>query len=198
MSQQVSKEFKAWQKRIQFITAEYDFGPFTEFRNEEGRLHRDGGPAYISPTRCIDYQDGRRHGLFVDIYGTISYYFENIMVPRKFILSPESITVEEVFAQSNTEIRYAALKIFGYDNIMNSKYYRHIHSDKETGAELFEVKGIFDDPMSIVKVINGTPERNGEYKHYFLQVPPEMRTCAEAIAWTFYKTAADYQPSQEA
>ena len=128
MSKQVSKAFKKWQKRLSFIASEYPFGKLQEFRNEEGRLHRDGGPAYISPTRCIDFQDGRRHGVFVDIYGTIAYYFENIVVPRKFVLSPEQITIEEIFQQKNTEIRYAALKIFGYDNILINWNIPHLKS----------------------------------------------------------------------
>ena len=36
-----------------------------------------------------------------------------------------------------------------------------------------------------VEVINGTPEPDGTRKHYFLQVPPDLRTPTEAVAWTY-------------
>jgi uncharacterized protein DUF6745 len=34
-------------------------------------------------------------------------------------------------------------------------------------------------------VINATPETDGTRKHFFLQVPPNLRTPREAVAWTY-------------
>lgn len=44
-----------------------------------------------------------------------------------------------------------------------------------------------------VEVINGTPEPDGTLKRYYLQVPPEMRTAREAVAWTYGMTEQQYR-----
>jgi hypothetical protein len=41
-------------------------------------------------------------------------------------------------------------------------------------------------------VINATAEADGTHKHYFLQVPPELRTPREAVAWTYGMQARTY------
>ena len=46
----------------------------------------------------------------------------------------------------------------------------------------------------MVKVVNSTPEPDGSFKDYFLRVPPDMQTAHQAVAWTFDKTVATYQP----
>lgn len=43
-----------------------------------------------------------------------------------------------------------------------------------------------------VEVVNGTPEPDGSRKHYFLQVPPNLTTPTEAVAWTYGLTAGRY------
>jgi len=63
--------------------------------------------------------------------------------------------------------------------------------------ELFSIKGIFDDPVCVLKVINSTAEPDGTFKNYYLTVPPNMKKCKEAVAWTFRMTADDYAPMQE-
>lgn len=43
-----------------------------------------------------------------------------------------------------------------------------------------------------VEVVNGTPELDGTRKRYFLQVPPEMRSAREAVAWTYGMSEQQY------
>lgn len=191
-------DFEKWASRLRFVRGEYPFGPIKQIRNAEGRLHCDNAPASVSPTFCSWFKDGRRHGLHVDIWGTIIYFYEGIAVPRKYILEPGSITVEDVFKEKNAEVRYVGVKVLGFDKIKTSKRYKFIHHDPEKNSDLFSISGVFDEPMVVVKVVNNSPEPDGSYKNYFLQVPPTMRTCQEAVAWTFRKTVKDYNPSVEA
>lgn len=51
--------------------------------------------------------------------------------------------------------------------------------------------------LVMVKVVNSTPEPDGQFKDYFLRVPPQMRRAKEAVAWTFNKTETKYQPAME-
>lgn len=192
----------AWKARIDFMRKDFPFSKegVVKIKNEEGRLHADNEPAWKSPTRIIWYKDGRRHGIDADIFGSITYYYENIRIPTKFyqaMKNPDLLTVEEVLRHPNAEVKYVGVKIIGYDKIKGHKNCKIINTCKKTGMELFKIYNIFADPVCILKVINSTPELDGTFKDYFLTVPPTMKTAKEAVAWTFRMEPNDYAPSQE-
>jgi hypothetical protein len=54
----------------------------------------------------------------------------------------------------------------------------------ETGILWRKVWRTFD-AWAAVEVINATPEPDGTHKHFFLQVPANMGTAREAVAWTY-------------
>jgi hypothetical protein len=192
-----NKGFDAWIARLNWFKDEYPFGPIQRFTNEEGNLHKDDGPAYITPTRITWYKNGRKHGMDADKYGSLFYYYENIRVPPHYITNPESLTLQEVLAHVNTEVRFVGMKIVGMDKVMNDKKTKIIHRDEEKGQVLFQIKGIFQDPVCYVKVVNSTQEPDGTFKDYYLCVPPNVKTCKQAVAWTFRLEEQEYQPEQE-
>jgi|SRR3990167_9786839 len=187
--------FEKWISTLKGIHDYFPFGELQQKKNEEGRLHCDNGPADITPTRITHYQNGRRHGVDVDIYGSIFYYYENIVIPSHYFTHPQNLTLEEVLQHPNAEVRYVGIKIIGYDKI--KKECKIIHQDNKKEMELFEIDKVFTDPFRILQVKNSTPEKDGTYKKYFLTVPPNMRTCKQAVAWTFYMTPEEYNPIVE-
>lgn len=200
--------FDAWKARLDYMNKEFPFSKPEEgivtIKNEEGRLHADHEPAWRSPTRIMWYRDGRKHGIDADIYGSITYYYENIRIPPKYhqaVADPELLTVEEVLKHTNQEVRYVGIKIVGFDRIMKHKNCKIIDRDEKKGQVLFTISGIFEEPVAYVKVINSTAEPDGSFKNYFLCVPPPsegIKSCAAAVAWTFgFKNAGDYHPEQE-
>ena len=189
--------FDAWKARLDFFSTEYPFGPIQRFTNEEGNLHKDDGPAYITPTRITWYKNGRKHGLDADKWGSISYYYEGVRIPPHFYTKPDSLTITEVLAHPNTEVRYVGIKIVGMDRVLDSENTTIIHKDKNKNQILFQIKGIFGEPVSYVKVVNSTQEPDGTYKDYYLCVPPTVKTCQQAVAWTFRLEEQEYQPEQE-
>ena len=189
--------FDAWKARLDFFSTEYPFGPIQRFTNEEGNLHKDDGPAYITPTRITWYRNGRKHGLDADKWGSISYYYEGVRIPPHFYTKPESLSITEVLAHTNTEVRYVGIKIVGMDRVLESNRTTIIHKDEQKNQILFQIKGIFEEPVSYVKVVNSTQEPDGTYKDYYLCVPPDMKTCKQAVAWTFRLEEQEYQPGQE-
>lgn len=189
--------FDAWKARLDFFSTEYPFGSIQRFTNEEGNLHKDDGPAYITPTRITWYRNGRKHGLDADKWGSISYYYEGVRIPPHFYTKPESLSITEVLAHTNTEVRYVGIKIVGMDRVLESNNTTIIHKDKQKNQILFQIKGIFEEPVSYVKVVNSTQEPDGTYKDYYLCVPPDMKTCQQAVAWTFRLEEQEYQPGQE-
>ena len=187
----------AWLARLDYFKNEYPFGPIKRITNEEGRLHCDNGPALITPTRITHYQNGRKHGIDADKFGSISYYYENIRIPPNFFHNPENLTVSEVLGHANAEVRYVGIKIIGMEKIMGSESTEIIDKDAETGMVLFKIFGVFEEPINYLKVINSTQEIDGTYKNYFLCIPPEINKCKQAVAWTFGMDADEYKPSQE-
>lgn len=197
-----NKGFEAWKARLDYMSKEFPFikSGIVRLVNEIGNLHSDVEPAWRSPTRIIWYKDGKKHGVDADIHGSLHYYYEGIRIPAKFhqaVTNPELLTVEEVLGHPNTECRYVGIKIIGHEKIRQSKNSRLVHACKRTGMELFSITGVFDEPILFLKVINSTPEIDGSYKNYYLCVPPTMKTCQEAVAWTFRLEADEYAPSQE-
>lgn len=187
--------FSIWANHVKAIKKQLPFGPIKKIYNEDGKLHCSSGPASISPTRVIHYLNGRKHGIDADVFGSIFYYYENIMIPRHYFENPETLTVKEVLEHKNQEIRYVGLKLVGLDRLRDIS--TKIHSCKKSGMELFKVPGVFDEPISYLKVINGTAELDGTFKNYFLCVPPDIKTCKAAVAWTFGVDSKSYHPSQE-
>ena len=197
-----NKGFEAWRSRLEYMKKDFPFTAdgIVKLTNEVGNLHSDTEPAWRSPTRIIWYKDGRKHGIDADIHGTIFYYYENIRIPPKFyqaITKPELLSVEEVLSHPNTECRYVGIKIIGYETIRKSKKCKLIDTCDKTGMELFSISGIFEEPILYLKVINSTMEPDGTYKNYYLCVPPTMKKCKEAVAWTFRMEESEYQPLQE-
>jgi len=196
------RQFEKWQKRVRGISKFYEFGKTNDVvtkRDELGRMHCETGPAYISKTRVVCYQEGRRHGYDIDVFGSISYYFEGVQVPPRYIRDPKSLTFEEVIQNKNTEVRYVGMKVYGLERMRKEEKFTVVHSDDVDGSsrELLKFSGIFEEPVMLVKVLNGTAEDDGTYKNYYLQVPPNMKTCQEAVAWTFRMPADEYAPAQE-
>jgi hypothetical protein len=57
-------------------------------------------------------------------------------------------------------------------------------AEDETGI-LWRKAWLASDAWAAVEVINATPEPDCTRKHFFLEVPANMRTAREAVAWTY-------------
>ena len=183
--------------RLKFFKSEYPFGPIKKITNELGLLHCDDGPALISPTRVTWYKNGKKHGVDVDIHGSINYYFENIRIPSSYYLQPEKLKIDDVLKHPNSEVRYVGMKLIGLDKIMKHPKTEVIDIDPIKDMVLFQIPGIFEEPVCYIKVVNSTAEIDGTYKNYYLCVPPNMKSCREAVAWTFFCEEKDYNPIYE-
>jgi hypothetical protein len=186
-----------WLHHVCNVRAEYSFGVMQQKRNVENNLHCESGPAVITPTSVCCYVNGRKHGYYADVYGTVLYYFQNVMVPPRYIKSPDSLTVEQILKENNQEVRRVGLEIYGFERMVEEGYFKVLHHDRKTRAKLLSFSLPDEDPVVVVQVFNGTPEPDGHHKAYFLKVPPTMKTCQEAIAWTFYMDEKDYHPIKE-
>nr|MDO8116610.1 hypothetical protein [Candidatus Sigynarchaeota archaeon] len=109
------------------------------------------------------------------------------------ILKGDTLTAREIIRCRNVEIRQFLMSRFSYERFLKELGSKTRHKDPNTGAELLSISmGKNMEKMVLVRVIDSTSNRP-----YLLRVPPEMRTCQEAIAWTFGLGEDEYEPLVE-
>lgn len=139
-----------------------------------GRLHAADGPA-------VGYADGSK-----------AYAWKGILLPARVIERPDSIDVPSIDAANDPQIRRCMIDIMTPKRFIEQGGAYRVAQD-ETGI-LWRQRWRWE-AWAAVEVINGTPEPDGTYKHYFLQVPPTVRTPREAVAWTYGLSERHYRLS---
>jgi hypothetical protein len=127
-----------------------------------------------------------------------------VRVPGWMIEHPDRLTAAHITKEPNAEIRRIMLTRFG-----EARYLDAIGAtplDASDFGTLYQVPLTDDEPLTLVKVINATPEPDGSFKPYFLRVQPECRpmladqtfgdaqelTALNAVASTFGLTGGEY------
>ena len=168
--------------------------PLTCAVDDRQRLHCAEGPA-------IAYPDGFK-----------LYVWHGIQVEERYIEHPESITVKDIQGATNAEIRRVLIERYGFDG---SARYRGVgrylkdagakvldsvpndsfdHPAGLLGSRLYHMEIAGDEPITMIELQNSTPDPDGTRKTYFLEVPPTIKTCKEAVAWTFNEKPDEWQP----
>ena len=135
------------------------------------RLHGEAGQA-------IRYRDG--NGL---------YALHGIVVPENIVT--RDYTSMDALNCENIEVRRVMIDRLGYDAFLEGA--ERVESD-EWGT-LWRVPLAEDEDLSIVEVLNSSPEPDGSYKSYHLRVPPTVDSVRGAIAWTFNMNEKEYDPA---
>jgi hypothetical protein len=146
-------------------------------RDDQGRLHNTAGAA-------IQYPDG--WGIWA---------VGGVRVNKEIIENPETITVDKIEGERNTEVRRIMIDLYGQSRYLIDSKARVLNADDYGTLYIKQVPD--DEPIVMVKLINSTPEPDGTFKDYFLRVPPTMKTAREAVAWTFGKSQSQYAPLVE-
>lgn len=141
------------------------------------RLHREDGPAVAWP----------------DGWGVYSWH--GVRVEPWVIETPAAdLTVGMVHAEPNAEVRRVLIARMGMARYLTESQARPIQADDY--GRLYEIPLDDGRAMRVVRVVNGTPEPEGEradcemgddgewYKVYWLRVPSRMTTARQAVAWT--------------
>ena len=157
----------------------------------------------------------------VDTYadGTVRerWFVSGIAIPAKlvkYVERPDLLTLDFILSERNAQRRMFWIKHAGAERILGSNKLKTVDSDvdqfgqprrllafklKDTSAITDWRKRWFAEslrPIAILEVHNSTPP----HEPFALFVPSEMRTCAEAVAWTFPVDDIEdfqYDPEQE-
>jgi hypothetical protein len=110
------------------------------------------------------------------------YYWHGVSIPenkRHIILAPETITVEEIEEESNSEIRRMMIDRYGPDRYVvdsGATVVDELPADhKEVGlrtAKLLRKDVPGDESIVFVDLLNSTPEPDGTVKRYMIRVDP--------------------------
>jgi len=129
-------------------------------RDEQGRLHREDGHA-------VRYRG--------DAGGEFFWHGQN--VPAKVIMSPESLTVEEIQKETNAEIQRIMVERYGPGRFMQDTGCKLLDADGGLGQSGSAPRGLWEDNTK-QKWLVGTDGSTARV--YYMAVPTEAKTCKEA------------------
>ena len=150
------------------------------------------------------FTDGRRlhraDGAALAWSRTKLYAWKGVLVPKEIIVQPRMITPEMISAVPDQRLQRTLVDIYahthGHQRCMQDLGGIMMHEDHTGRLWLLNParRTLPPEPgdLKLVEVMNGTAEPDGTHKTYWLNVPPEMRTAQEAVAWTYGLTTGDY------
>src|SRR5436309_1805863 len=143
--------------------------------DQNDRLHSDDGMA-------LRYPDG--WGLYAS---------RGVRVTEQVILRPETLTSKQILNERNVEIRRLMIERLGLKQFLSQARAKYLDADQGGTRRLYRITLPGDEPIVAVRV---RCPSTGQI--YFLRVPPHLRSCRAAVAWTFgYEKIEDYQPTAE-
>jgi hypothetical protein len=140
-----------------------------------------------------------------------AYYLQGRAVTKKLVEGRDKLTAKDVLAEGNQEVRRLMLDVIGIEKFLKEVGGKAIKSDeygtlwvceeyqestrwtRPGRSNGYQAQQIFES-LTIVEVVNKTPEPDGTFRHYFLRVPPRYKTPKGAVAWTFSQRKIDYNP----
>lgn len=107
--------------------------------------------------------------------------WRGVPIDARIAFRPETLSHEEVLAERNAERRRVMLERYGLDRFMADAQAETLDEDHDAGGKrrLLRLKLEGDEDLVCVTVVCPSTERQ-----FVLRVPPAMRTCRQAIAWT--------------
>jgi hypothetical protein len=139
-----------------------------------GRLHCANGPA-------LSYRDGWS-----------AYAWKGVIVPEWLVERRDLIGLRSINSAIDPQVRRCMIDIFTPARFIDEGGACRVSRD-ETGI-LWRQRWRWE-AWAAVEVTNGSPEPDGTYKHYFLQVPATVRTAREGVAWTYGLPEQRYRPT---
>ena len=147
-------------------------------RDERKMLHNSSGPA-------VEWLDGYK-----------DYFYHGVSLPSWVIEEPSKITHKTILEERNVEVRRCMIERIGYAAFLKQADPKTLDKDKDVSGmsrRLLSIEVPNDEPVVVVEV--NCPSTR--HKH-LLRVPPTVKTCSEAVAWSFDFEAKKYAPLTEA
>jgi Domain of unknown function (DUF6745) len=126
---------------------------------------------------------------------SVNVLWGGVPVSDRVAFNPETITVAEILKERNLTVRRVLIERVGMEWFLEHANATVLDSDRDGGGQRRLLRVSLDGEEDLVCVQVRCPSTA---KQYFLRVPPDMRTCQQAIAWTAgYGNPLAYQPAVE-
>lgn len=154
------------------------------------RLHRQDRRLHCTDGPAVEWTGGY-----------VVYALTGRVVSRQVVESPESLTARSVLNERDPVVRRLMVARMGVALLMQ-------RAEAERLCAVIDSQGLKgeanhkrllrlgfpdDEALTVLVCTDATPRPDGTHESYWLRVPPDKRTCLEAVAWTFNKTPEEYQ-----
>jgi Domain of unknown function (DUF6745) len=172
-------------------------------------------PAQLGPLASLDLRNCPRISAvptdvavrsWIDIGGTritslpethrgIGLRWRGVPVSAQIAFFPETLNGSDIIAEPNAELRRVMIERVGFEKFVREVKAEVLDTDRDPGGErrLLRVPLENDEPIVLVSVHCPSTGRQ-----YIVRVPPNTRSCRQAVAWTAgFDNPDDYAPVQE-
>ena len=117
------------------------------------------------------------------------------LVRLSFQHYPRHVDLSQVRAEPDPELRRVLIQRFGPKRIMQPP--QGVLVAEDSYGHLWRFADFDSEALTMVEVVNATPEPDGTHRVYWLRVPPCMMRPSQAVAWTFGVAEEVYRPEVE-
>jgi hypothetical protein len=133
---------------------------------------------------ALGYSDGLELSLFTHLAG------RRVLVPKR-----ETVSLDHIKKQKNIEVRRIMIEHYGPDRFIEETKLVPVKADKF--GKLYRCVDEGFEDIVMLQVVDATPTEDGKFRHYWLRVPPTVRTPRQAVAWSFRLSENEYHPEVE-
>jgi hypothetical protein len=168
-------------------------GPVSQL-NLSGCLNITSVPASTQVTSWIDIGNSGVTSL-PDALKDVGLRWNGITIDHQIAFAPETLDPHDILNQRNAELRRVMLERFGYGKFFEAVDAKVLDTDTDAGGERRLMRVDLEGDEALVCVSVKCPSTGHQF---VLRVPPDMRTCHQAVAWTAgYDNPALYKPARE-
>ena len=137
-------------------------------------------PQGLNITSWIDFS-GTGITQLADGFDHVGLRWRGIPVSRRIVFEPETLTPEEILNERNAEMRRVMVERFGYERLFEATNATELDADRDAGGPRRLMRIALSNDEDIVCVSVNCPSTG---RQFTLRVPPHIKTCHEAVAWT--------------
>ncbi len=131
-----------------------------------------------------------------DTMRNIEVYWRDVPINYDIAFHPESISAQQVMAETNVELRRVLLERMGYQRFLEESKAEEIDHDMDMGGARLLLRIALPRDEPLVCVSYHCPSTG---RLYITRVPPAIQICQQAIAWIGgFDNPDDYQLLAEA
>jgi len=138
---------------------------------------------------------GTRIGSLPESLRSVSLRWRGVTISPQIAFFPETLSGRQILGEANTELRRVMIERVGFEKFVAEVEAEVLDVDRDPGGERRLIRVELPDDEPIVVVAVHCPSTN---RQYIIRVPPTMRSCRQAIAWTAgFDEPDEYSPIEE-